>query len=92
MFDPFKDFEQAGYLRNRYGEKDPKIVQELEHQLFRAGLGEALTHLARCRDCHSMFWACSRICSMSSFKSIAARVMSMLPALEPSVLASRFIS
>ena len=50
MFDPFKDFEQAGYLRNRYGEKDPKIVQELEHQLFRAGLGEALTHLAKCRD------------------------------------------
>ena len=42
MFDPFKDFEQAGYLRNRYGEKDPQIVQELEHQLFRAGLDEAL--------------------------------------------------
>ena len=47
MFDPFKDFEQLGYLRNRFGEKDPRIVQELEHQLFRAGLNEALTHLAR---------------------------------------------
>ena len=49
MFDPFKDFEQAGYLRNRYGEKDPQIVQELEHQLFRASLDEAITHLAKRR-------------------------------------------
>lgn len=49
MFDPFKDFEQAGYLRNRYGEKDPEIVQELEHQLFRAGLDEAIAHLSACR-------------------------------------------
>ena len=49
MFDPFKDFEQAGYLRNRFGEKDPNIVQELEHQLFRAGLDEAITHLAKRR-------------------------------------------
>ena len=50
MFDPFKDFEQAGYLRNRYREKDPKIVQELEHQLFRAGLDEAIAHLAKRRN------------------------------------------
>jgi len=49
MFDPFKDFAQAGYLRNRYGEKDPRIVQELEHQLFRAGLEEAIAHLAKRR-------------------------------------------
>lgn len=49
MFDPFKDFEQAGYLRNRYGEKDPQIVQELEHQLFRAGLDEAIAYLSKCR-------------------------------------------
>ncbi|OXJ06546.1 Fic family protein [Burkholderia sp. AU6039] len=46
MFDPFRDFAQAGYLRNRYGEKDPGIVQELEHQLFRAGLDEAIAYLA----------------------------------------------
>jgi cell filamentation protein len=46
VFDPFRDFAQAGYLRNRYGEKDPQIVQELEHQLFRAGLDEAIAHLA----------------------------------------------
>lgn len=49
MFDPFKDFEQAGYLRNRFVEKDPKIVQELEHQLFRAGLNEAIVYLAKRR-------------------------------------------
>lgn len=46
MFDPFKDFAQAGYLRNLYGEKDLQIVQEIEHQLFRAGLDEAIAHLA----------------------------------------------
>lgn len=49
MFDPFKDFAQAGYLRNRYREKDPRIVQDLEHQLFRAGLDEAIAYLAKCR-------------------------------------------
>lgn len=47
MFDPFKDFAQAGYLRNRYAEKDPQIVQELEHQLFRATLDEAIAYLAK---------------------------------------------
>lgn len=47
MFDPFKDFAKAGYLRNRFGEKDSKIVQELEHQLFRASLDDAITYLAK---------------------------------------------
>lgn len=42
MFDPFKDFETAGYLRNKFAEKDPQIVQELEHQMFRASLDEAI--------------------------------------------------
>lgn len=50
MFDPFKDFAQAGYLRNLYGEKDPRIVQELEHQLFRDGLDEAISYLAKRRS------------------------------------------
>ena len=49
MFDPFKDFGQAGYLRNLYGEKDPQIVRELEHTMFRAGLDEALGHVAKRR-------------------------------------------
>lgn len=47
MFDPFKDFAQAGYLHNRFGEKDLTIVQELEHQLFRASLDDAIAHLAK---------------------------------------------
>jgi cell filamentation protein len=47
MFDPFRDFEHAGYLRNRYGEKDPEIVRELEHQVFLAGLTEATAYAAR---------------------------------------------
>ncbi len=49
MFDPFKDYDQVGYLRNRYGEKDPLIVSELEHALFRVGLDDALGYLAKRR-------------------------------------------
>lgn len=49
MFDPFKDFETAGYLRNKFAEKDPEIVQELEHQMFRATLDESIAHLAKRR-------------------------------------------
>lgn len=49
MFDPFKDFETAGYLRNRFAEKDPQIVQEMEHQMFRASLDEAIAYLAKRR-------------------------------------------
>lgn len=47
MFDPFKDFDQRGYLRNRYGEKDPVVVRDVEHTLFRAGLDEALAYVAQ---------------------------------------------
>lgn len=49
MFDPFNDFETAGYLRNKFAEKDPQIVQELEHQMFRASLDEAIANLAKRR-------------------------------------------
>lgn len=49
MFDPFKDFETSGYLRNKFAEKNPQIVQELEHQMFRVSLDEAITHLAKRR-------------------------------------------
>ena len=49
MFDPFRDYDTAGYLRNKFAEKDPQIVQELEHQMFRAGLDEAITYLAKRR-------------------------------------------
>jgi len=47
VFDPFKDFETSGYLRNKFAEKDPLIVQELEHQMFRASLDEAIAYLKK---------------------------------------------
>jgi hypothetical protein len=50
VFDPFKDFETSGYLRNKFAEKDPQIVQELEHQMFRVSLDEAIAYLAKRRS------------------------------------------
>ena len=41
---------------------------------------------------YSMFWICSRICSINTFKSTAAAVMSALMDLEARVLASRLNS
>ena len=38
MFDPFKDFDTAGYLRNFDGEKNLDIVKVVEHELFRGNL------------------------------------------------------
>ena len=48
MFDPFGDFEQAGYLRNVSAEKDLTVIKAAEHTLFRAQLPEALAFLAKC--------------------------------------------
>lgn len=49
MFDPFGDFETAGYLRNTSAEKDLTVVKAAEHTLFRAQLPEALAFLAKRR-------------------------------------------
>ena len=49
MFDPFNDFDSAGYLRNFDGEKDLTIVKVVEHELFRANLPEAVDYLAHLR-------------------------------------------
>lgn len=49
-FDPFGDFETAGYLRNFAGEKNLDLVKTAEHQLFRAQLPTALSYLARRRQ------------------------------------------
>lgn len=49
MFDPFKDFDAKGYLRNVVGEKDLNIVKQLEHDLFTANLAEAMAYLAKKR-------------------------------------------
>ena len=50
MFDPFKDFETAGYLRNFEREKDLDIVKVAEHELFRANLPEAMAYLGRLKS------------------------------------------
>jgi hypothetical protein len=49
MFDPFGDFETAGYLRNTSAEKDVSVVKAVEHTLFRAQLPEAFAFLGKCR-------------------------------------------
>ena len=33
MFDPFNDFVTAGYLRNRFQEKDFRIIKQIEHEV-----------------------------------------------------------
>jgi cell filamentation protein len=45
MFDPFKDFETLGYLRNINRDKDPDLVKQMEHNLFRGNIDEALKNL-----------------------------------------------
>jgi cell filamentation protein len=45
LFDPFGDFDTRGYLRNEFQEKDLKRVKELEHEMFRGQLAEALDFL-----------------------------------------------
>ena len=50
MFDPFKDFDSAGYLRNFDREKDLTIVKIVEHELFRANLPQAVDYLAHLKD------------------------------------------
>jgi cell filamentation protein len=49
MFDPFKDFETAGYLRNVRKDKHPAIIKHFEHNLFRANMDSALSYLASCK-------------------------------------------
>ena len=46
MFDPFNDFEVAGYLRNVRKDKDETKIKHFEHNLFRVNLERALTYLA----------------------------------------------
>lgn len=46
MFDPFKDFATAGYLRNLYQEKDSRIIKQIEHEVFVRNAPKAQQHLA----------------------------------------------
>ncbi|CAI1092847.1 Fic family protein [Serratia sp. JSRIV001] len=45
MFDPFGDYETAGYLRNIEGIKDLDELKRQEHVFFEANLEEALSYL-----------------------------------------------
>jgi len=47
MFDPFGDFEAAGYLRNVLALKDPGEIAAAQHNFFLAGLDEAVRFLSR---------------------------------------------
>ncbi len=44
-FDPFGDFDQAGYLRNNLGLSDPAEVKTVEHVTFLANLTDAIEAL-----------------------------------------------
>ena len=46
-FDPFRDFEALGYLRNVEKEKDLAIVKRLEHASFLTGIDDAFAALAK---------------------------------------------
>ena len=46
MFDPFNDFDTAGYLRNVRKDKDDEKIKNFEHVLFRANLQDAITFLS----------------------------------------------
>jgi cell filamentation protein len=46
MFDPFNDFETAGYLRNVRKDKDPHKIKRFEHDLFEGNMKAALDFLA----------------------------------------------
>ncbi|MBD8472919.1 Fic family protein [Pseudomonas sp. CFBP 8770] len=50
MFDPFGDFEAAGYLRNRFRLSDLDTVKRLEHSSFEANIEQALSYMARLAD------------------------------------------
>lgn len=48
-FDPFGDYEQAGYLRNVQALKDPTEVKRQEHFAFELSIDDALAFLAKKR-------------------------------------------
>lgn len=50
MFDPFGDFESAGYLRNIERLKDPEEIKVQEHLFFEANLERAFDFLGRLRS------------------------------------------
>ena len=49
MFDPFKDFDTEGYLRNHFKEKDSRIIKRAEHESFSLHLPEVIQFLSKCK-------------------------------------------
>lgn len=47
IFDPFGDFDTAGYLQNSLKLKDPDEVKKAEHLSFELSIEEALGYLAQ---------------------------------------------
>lgn len=45
MFDPFNDYALAGYLRNKFQEKDPRIIKQVEQEVFIRQLPTAIQYL-----------------------------------------------
>src|SRR6185503_10777648 len=87
-------------LARGVGDRQPDArlaAQQLGHEAGLAGArrghdGEQVPPAGRHVAAHSMFWTCSRICSISTLSSTEMRVISLATDLEPSVLASRFNS
>ena len=46
IFDPFGDYEEKGYLRNVFGEKDLSIVKDLENSTFKLNIDDAVRELS----------------------------------------------
>lgn len=46
MFNPFNDFESAGYLRNKYQEKDARIIKRIEHEIFVRQMPNVIQYLS----------------------------------------------
>lgn len=50
IFDPFGDYETAGYLQNVFGLKNPDEVKQSEHLVFELGIEDALSYLSSLTD------------------------------------------
>ena len=47
VFDPFGDYESAGYLRNALNETDLHFVKKMEHDAFLSNLPKAIQYLSQ---------------------------------------------
>jgi len=49
MFNPFEDPDHVGYSRNTQGTRDMRVVEALQHEVFRAQLPAAAAYLAKAK-------------------------------------------